>query len=158
MSDTRNIETSQPTGPTGRSGPEYSAEPGPPRRTAWAGMVVFAGVMLIMLGAFHAMMGLVAVFDPGYYLVTRNGLIVSVDYTTWGWIHLLFGAVAAIAGVGMVAGQTWARVVGIIIAVLSAIVNVAFIAAYPIWSTIVIAVDVLVIYALAVHGKEVRDY
>jgi hypothetical protein len=150
MADTRNIETSGPIG----SGYPVSE---PNRPTAWVGMVVFGGVMLMLLGTFHAIMGLVAVFDPGYYLVTRNGLVVSVDYTTWGWIHLVAGALAGIAGIGVLAGQMWARVVGIVIAVLSAIVNVAFIAAYPVWSTIVIAFDVLVVYALAVHGKEVRD-
>ena len=150
MTDTRNIDTTGPTTPE-------DAQPAPRRPTAWAGMVVFAGVMLLMLGAFHAVMGFVAIFDPGYYLVTRNGLIVTVDYRTWGWVHLIFGAVAVLGGIGVMSGQTWARVVGIILAVLSAIVNVAFIAAYPLWSTIVIAVDVLVVYALAVHGKEVRD-
>ena len=150
MADTRNIHT---TGPVASG----YAESAPQRSTAWAGTVVFAGVMLLMLGAFHAIMGFVAIFDPGYYLVTRNGLIVTVDYTTWGWVHLVFGVVAALGGIGVISGQTWARVVGIIIAVLSALVNVVFIAAYPLWSTIVIAVDVLVVYALAVHGKEVRD-
>jgi hypothetical protein len=150
MADTGNIDT---TGPMASG----YAEPEPRRSTAWAGMVVFAGVMLLMLGAFHAVMGFVAIFDPGYYLVTKNGLIVTVDYTTWGWVHLIFGIVAGLGGVGVIAGKTWARVVGIIIAVLSALVNVAFIAAYPLWSTIVIALDVLVVYALAVHGKEVRD-
>jgi hypothetical protein len=150
MADTRNIDT------TGQATSGYMP-PAPERSTAWAGMVVFAGVMLLMLGAFHALMGLVAIFDPGYYLVTKNGLIVTVDYTTWGWVHLVFGALAAVAGIGVIAGKTWARVVGIVIAVLSALVNVVFIAAYPLWSTIVIAVDVLVVYALAVHGREVRD-
>jgi hypothetical protein len=149
MADTRNIDT------TGATASGYS-QPTHERSTAWAGTVVFAGVMLLMLAAFHAMMGFVAIFDPGYYLVTRNGLIVSVDYTTWGWIHLTFGVVGVLCGLGIIAGQTWARIVGIVIAVLSAIVNVAFIAAYPLWSTIVIAVDVLIVYALAVHGKDVR--
>lgn len=150
MADTRNIDT---TGPTASG----HARPATKRSTGWAGMVVFAGVLLVMLGAFHAVMGFVAIFDPGYYLVTNNGLIVTVDYTTWGWVHLIFGAVAAAGGIGVIAGQTWARVVGIVIAVMSALANVAFIAAYPLWSTIVIALDVLVVYALAVHGKEVRD-
>jgi len=114
--------------------------------------------MMIMIGAFHAISGFVAIFDPGYYLVGRNGLVVSVDYTTWGWVHLLLGAVALVAGLGVLSGQMWGRIVGIAMAVVSAIAELAFIAAYPIWSTIVIALDVIVIYALAVHGREARAY
>ncbi len=151
MSDGKNIAAAGPTG-TGYAAAER------PERTAWAGMVIFAGVMLIMLGSFHAMMGLVAIFDPGYYMVTQNGLVVSVDYTTWGWTYLILGGVATLAGVGVLAGQMWARITGIVLAVVSAIVNIAFIAAYPVWTTIVVALDVVVVYALAVHGKEATSY
>lgn len=124
--------------------------------TAWAGWIMFAGVMMIMLGVIEAIAGLVALFNDEYYLVTRNDLVVSVDYTTWGWVHLLLGIVVAAAGLGVMVGQMWARVVGILVASLSVIVNIAFLAAYPVWSAIVIAIDVLVIYALTVHGKETR--
>jgi hypothetical protein len=127
------------------------------RSTAWAGWVVFAGVLMIMVGGFQALMGLVALFKDEYYQVTRSGLLVSVDYTTWGWVHLLLGAIACVAGVGVLVGQTWARVTGIVLAVLSALVNIAFLSAYPIWGVTVIALDVIVIYALAVHGGDVRD-
>jgi hypothetical protein len=112
--------------------------------------------MLVMMGAFQAIEGLVALFKDEYYVVSRTGLVLSVDYTTWGWTHLIIGLVAVLAGIGILLGQTWARVVGIVIAVISAFANMAFIAAYPLWCTIVIATDVLVIYALAVHGREVK--
>ena len=125
--------------------------------TGWVGLVIFAGVMLVMLGGFQAMEGIVAIIRDEYYLVTRNGLVIDLDYTTWGWIHLGLGLLAAAAGVGIFAGQMWARVLGIVIAVLSALANMAFLAAYPIWATIMIAVDVLVIYALAMHGREVKS-
>ncbi|RFU19682.1 DUF7144 family membrane protein [Geodermatophilus marinus] len=124
--------------------------------TAWAGWVVFAGVMLITLGAFQVIQALVALFDDGFYAVTSEGLVVDVDYNTWGWIHLVIGIVAVLTGVGLLAGNTVARVVGVGIAVLSALANLVFIAAYPVWSTIVIALDVIVIYAIIVHGREVR--
>src|SRR5688572_11995320 len=146
-------DTPQPTR-TG-SAPAYSVgrdvEP-----TGWVGWVFFAAVMLIMLGAFQAIMGLVALFDDGYYLVTGDGLVVHADYTTWGWIHLILGVIAVAAGSGIMVGQTWARIVGIVLAVVSALVNVTFLAAYPIWSVLVITLDVIVIYALAVHGREVK--
>ena len=130
-----------------------SAQPEP---TAWVGMVIFAGTMLLMLGALQAMEGLVAIFQDEYYLVTRNGMIVTLDYTTWGWTHLFIGLIAAGVGIGVFAGQGWARVAGIVIAAISILVNVAFLPAYPIWIMIVIGIDVLVIYALAVHGKEMK--
>jgi len=127
-----------------------------PQATGWVGYVVFAGVMLIMLGGFQVIEGLVAIFRDDYYLVTRSGLLLTMDFTAWGWTHMILGAIAVIAGIGVLLGQTWARVGGIIIAVLSALSNLAFLPAYPIWATIIIALDVIAIYALAVHGREVQ--
>ncbi len=128
------------------------------RSSFWVGWVAFGGIMMIVLGAFQAMMGLVALLDDTYYLVTRNGFVVSLDYTTWGWVHLILGLVALGTGLGVMFGQTWARVVGIVLATISAIVNMAFLPAYPLWSILVIAVDVVVIYALAVHGGDIKDW
>jgi hypothetical protein len=125
--------------------------------TAWAGWVVFGGVMLMMLGAFQVIEGLVALFDDGFYLVRSNGLVVDVNYNTWGWIHLLIGVVAILAGVGLLAGNMVARVVGVAAAFLSALVNLAFISAYPVWSAILITIDVVVIFAIIVHGRELKD-
>jgi hypothetical protein len=124
--------------------------------TGWVGWIIFAGIMMVMLGTFQAIEGLVAIFNDKYFVVPRSGLVVSVDYTTWGWVHLLLGILVAGAGLGVMAGQMWARVIGILLAVVSAIVNIAFLAANPVWSTILIAVDILVIYALTVHGKETK--
>ena len=125
--------------------------------TAWAGWLIFSGTMLALIGGFHAMAGLVAIFDDGYYLVTRTEMLVSVDYTTWGWIHLVLGLVALATGFGLMAAQMWARVTGIVIAAVSALTNIAFMAANPIWASIIIAFDVILIYAIAVHGREARE-
>jgi hypothetical protein len=124
--------------------------------TAWVGMVVFAGIMLLMLGSFQVIEGLVALFRDDYFLVTGSGLVVTMDLTAWGWIHLLIGLLAFCTGLGVLAGQTWARVTGIVVATISAVVNMVFLPAYPFWSIIVITLDVLCIYALAAHGREVR--
>ena len=124
--------------------------------TGWIGFVVFAGIMLIMLGTFQAIEGLVAIFKDDYYLVTSNGLALTMDYTAWGWTHLLLGLIAVGVGLGILFGQMWARVLGIAVAALSALANIAFLPAYPIWCTIVIAMDILVIYALTVHGREAK--
>jgi hypothetical protein len=99
--------------------------------------------------------GLVAVFQRGYYLVTSSQLLVHVSYTEWGWVHFGIGVVIAVVGVGVMTGATWARIAGIALAVVSAVSNLAFIAAYPVWG-IIIALDVVVIYALAVHGREMK--
>ena len=124
--------------------------------TGWVGWVAFAGIMLIMLGIFQAIEGFVAIFDNGYYLVRPNGLVINVDYTAWGWLHLIIGLIAVAVGVGLMAGNIIARIVGMIVAVISATLNLLFIGAYPVWSTIIIAVDVIVIYAIVVHGRELK--
>jgi hypothetical protein len=132
-------------------GPGRAAEPGP---TAWIGWVYFAGVIMLIVGCFNAIAGLVALFHDEYYLVTSNGLLVEADYTAWGWTLLIYGAVVALTGIGVLFGQTWARVIGVILAAVNALLNLGFLAAYPIWSLLIIALDVVVIYALVVHGRE----
>jgi hypothetical protein len=135
----------------------YERPPMATGMSGWVGWVVFAGIMMVMLGTFHIIDGLIALFKDDYYLVTNGGLAVSVDYTVWGWVHLIAGIIVVGAGVALFAGKTWARVVAVIVAMVSAIVNISFLAAYPIWSTIMIAVDFLVIWALTVHGGELRE-
>ena len=141
---------------TSRRGTTETEAPYSDAPTAWAGWVVFGGVMLIMLGSFQIIEGLVALFDDGFYAVASNGLVVNVDYNTWGWAHTIIGIVAIGAGLGLLAGNLAARIVGVGIAFLSALVNLAFISAYPIWSTIMIVIDVVVIFAIIVHGRELK--
>jgi hypothetical protein len=120
-----------------------------------AGFSLFAALMMIMAGGWQALAGLIAIFENEFYVATRNYLF-EFDATTWGWIHLLVGVLVGLAGLGLLAGQTWARVVGIVLAVLSAIANFLFIPYYPFWSMLIIALDVFVIWALAAHGRELR--
>lgn len=132
----------------------YGREPEP---TAWTGFVVFASFMMILTGTFQAIQGLVALFDDGFYLVTPSNLVVDVDYNVWGTVHLLLGVLLLLSGVGVLAGNLAARTVGVILAGLSAVANMLFIEAYPFWSILIITVDVLVIYALTVHGRELHE-
>jgi hypothetical protein len=125
--------------------------------TGWVGWIGFAAVMMVLLGVFHIMDGLVALFRDEVFLVGRSGLSVSIDYTTWGWVHLIGGVLILLAGFGLLTGNIMARSVAVVLAVISAVVNLGFLAAYPIWSTIMIAVDILVIWALTVHGGELRN-
>ena len=133
-----------------------TADTGVTRRSGWLGWIVFAGIMMMVLGAFQAIEGLVALFNSNFYVVAESGLIVNVNYTAWGWVHLGIGVLAVLIGAGVMTGNTAARIGGIALASISAIVNLAFISAYPVWAVVVIAIDVIVIYALAVHGREMR--
>jgi hypothetical protein len=141
-----------------QAAPQYrSAGRAAEATSGWAvGFVLFAAIMMIMIGVFQAIAGLVAIFENEFYVATRNYLF-QFDATTWGWIHLIVGVVIAFAGWGLMSGRTWARVVGITLAVLSAIANFAFIPYYPFWALTIIALDVLVIWALAAHGRALRD-
>jgi hypothetical protein len=120
------------------------------------GWSVFAAVMMIMAGIWQGLAGLIAIFENEFYVATRDYLF-QFDATTWGWIHLGVGVVVGLAGLGLLAGQTWARVVGIILAVLSAIASFLFIPYYPFWSMLIIAVDIFVIWALTAHGRELKE-
>jgi hypothetical protein len=136
------------------SPPRSAYEPEP---TGWTGWIGFAGVIMMMLGALHAIQGLVALFKDEYFLVGKNGLIVNVDYTQWGWTQLIFGLIVAFAGFSLLAGRMWARIVAVIVAFLSVLLNIGFLAAFPIWSTIMIVLDVLIIWAVMVHGREMKS-
>jgi hypothetical protein len=119
-----------------------------PRVSGWAvGGITFAGTMLIMIGIFQAIDGLVAIFNDDFFLVTQNYTF-DLDVTAWGWIHLLLGIVMVLTGYSIFAGKTWAAVAGITLALISAIANFFFIPYYPFWAILVIGLDVWVIWAL----------
>jgi hypothetical protein len=123
-------------------------------RTGWSGWLSFGAVMLGLLAAFHVIAGLTALFNDEYFVVGSNGLVVELDYTAWGFIHLGIGALLAAGAVSLMSSGMFGRVIAVVAATVSAIVNLSFIAAYPVWSTVMIAVDVIVIYAVVVHGRE----
>ena len=123
--------------------------------SGWAaGFIMFAAIMMLLAGLFQALAGLVAIFENEFYVATRNYLF-EFDATSWGWVHLLLGLVLAFAGYGLLSGKTWARVVALTLAVLSAIANFLFIPYYPFWALTIITLDVFVIWALAAHGRDV---
>jgi hypothetical protein len=124
------------------------------RRYGWG---LFAVLMLILAGGFQIINGLVALFRSGTYLVGRSGLAVDVDYTTWGWVHIGLGLLAIVAALGLMRSHLWARILGVTLAVISAIAYMAFVPAFPALSLVVIALDVLIVYAITVHGSELKD-
>ena len=115
---------------------------------AWAyGVTAFAGVLLAMAGLFQLLQGLSAVFKDTVFVASPD-YVYSIDLTGWGWIHMLLGAAAVAVGIAVLYGQTWALATGILVAILSAVANFAFIPYYPVWALLVIAVDVAAIWAL----------
>lgn len=123
--------------------------------SSWAvGWSAFAGIMLIMGGIFHAFAGIVALADDTFYVVGKKWIF-EFDITGWGWIHLIGGIIVVAAGFGIFSGRAFARSVGVAVAALSAIVNFAWLPYSPVWSVLMIAVSVSVIWALTVHGRDI---
>ena len=128
-----------------------------PETTGWAiGWVSYAAVMLMLVGGFHAFAGIVGIFENELY-VLAGGYILEFDARTWGWIHLFAGIVIFLAGLGLFSGATWARVVGVTVAVASTFVNFVWLPWYPLWSIIMITANAFAIWALIVHGRALNQ-
>jgi hypothetical protein len=124
--------------------------------SAWAaGWISFAGFMMIMLGAFDAVAGLVGIVNDTFY-VKGSKYLFQFDRTTWGWINLIVGIIIVLAGFGVFTGAIWARTVGVIMAIVSGITAFAWLPWYPFWSIVIIVVSIAVIWALTAHGGDVR--
>jgi hypothetical protein len=117
----------------------------------WAG---FAGVMLIILGILDAIQGLTALFNDTFYVVGEEWIF-EFNVTTWGWIHLIGGIILVLAGIGIFSGNVAARTVGVFVAAASALWNFAWLPYYPVWSIILIAIAIAVIWALTAHGRDI---
>jgi hypothetical protein len=120
------------------------------------GFITFAAVMLMVIGIFQALSGLSAIIEDTFYVLTREYAF-EFDITAWGWIHLIFGLIVVAAGFYLLRGAAWARIVAIAVAVISAILNIMYIPYYPVSSILIIALCVLVIWALIAHGRELAD-
>jgi len=124
-------------------------------RTGWTGWIAFAGIMMIVVGGLQAIYGLVALFNDNW-VVWNNGNAVFLDITVWGWVHLAVGIVVVLAGIGVMSGNVVARTVGVLVAAVSLVAAFLALPLYPVWSIILIAIDLLVIWALIAHGSEMR--
>jgi hypothetical protein len=123
------------------------------RSGAAVGYIMFASFILIMVGIFHAIDGLAAIVNNNFY-VPLGDYVFKFNVSTWGWIHLIAGIIIVFAGFSLYSGAIWARTVGVIIALISAIASFASLPYYPIWSIIIIILDVCVIWALTLHGRD----
>ncbi len=121
--------------------------------TGWVGWVYFAGILLVVRAFFQAFMGIVALMKPSFYVVTPQTLSVF-NFTAWGWVHLILAVIFLTAGFSLFHGGMFGRVVGIIVAALGLVANLAFLPAYPVWSIAALIIDVVILFALVVHGNE----
>lgn len=123
--------------------------------STWAvGYTYFAAFVMIAIGGFHVIAGLAGLINDELYVLSED-YVFKFDTTAWGWIHLIAGIVVVLAGVGLFSGAVWARIIGVALAVLSAIVSFAWLPWYPFWSSVIIALDVAVIWALTIHGRDI---
>jgi hypothetical protein len=126
--------------------------------SGWTSWVGFGGFMMIATGMLHVIDGLIGIFRSSFYLVSNNSsqLVVFQNVKTWAWINLIAGAIVMLAGFSLFSGTTWSRIIAVMLAFVSIAINLLAISLYPIWSIIAIALAVLVIYAVTVHGGELR--
>ena len=121
--------------------------------TSRSGLITFAGTIMVIVGVWHVIVGITALVNDKIY-VNAASTIYSFDLTGWGWVHLLVGILVAGAGIGVLRGQTWGRVVGIVLASLSMVANFLYLPWYPWWSLLIIVLDITIIWALAMYRSE----
>lgn len=124
--------------------------------SGWIGWIYFGGLMMMLLGSVHIIAGLVALFNDEVILVGQKNVWL-LDITAWGWVHLIAGIIVLMAGLAVMSGKMWGRVVGIVLSVLAAIANFAFIPVYPLWSILMFTLCVIIVFALVAHGAEAKD-
>ena len=127
------------------------------RATGWVVWVFFGGLMLVLLGTVHACVGLAALLRPEALAGSRADVLLPVSMAALARLHLVLGAIAGVSGVGLIRGLRWARVAGVLLALLAAAVDFAFAAVHPAWSVIAIALAGVVIYSIVAHGAELAD-
>jgi hypothetical protein len=118
-----------------------------------AGWVRFAGLLMIMLGGFNILQGIVGLADENYFAVTPDGLLVVENYDTWGGFWLVVGALQIVVGLAVLGGKNWARFTAIGMLLFTAMGQMIFLAAFPIWTAVTIALVIAAMYALTVHGE-----
>ena len=120
-----------------------------------AGWIGFAGILMLIIGSIDFFQGLIALFEDEYFVVTASGFLV-VDLTAWGWIMLIWGVLLVLAGLGLLTGQGWARWFTIVVVSLNFLAQLGFLgnSQYPLWSLTVMALNIIVLYALTARWSE----
>lgn len=124
--------------------------------TEWTGAIVFGACVLMVVGSFNVVQGLFAIFKNQVYVSTGSEVLL-IDLSAWGWIHLLFGVAQIVSGAALFTGATWARVVVIGLVMVNAMTHMLLLPAFPLWSLLVIALDMIVLWAVTFHGAEMKS-
>ena len=125
-----------------------------PPRTRWAGWIAFGAVFMFINGLFGFIVGLVALFKDDFFVVD-DGRLVTFDITAWGWIHIIFSVLLMVLAAALIAGKSWALIISVVLIGLHMVAQFTFLSVSPVWSTVSIAVDAAIIWAILVHGREV---
>ena len=129
---------------------QSSRPPAGGQRSTW---IAFAGVMMVILGSLDAIWGLAAILNDEVVVVGGHGALIF-DITTWGWFQLILGAVIGLTGLGLLVGNEVARVLGIFLLAVNAVLQVVWFPAAPLWAFLMIVLDVVLIYQLIVNWSE----
>jgi hypothetical protein len=116
-----------------------------------SGLVLFASVLLVIVGCFNLIYGIAAIANS--HVFTANAHYVFGNLRAWGWITLILGVVQLLAAAGVLAGNQWARWFAVVVVGLNTIDQMLFLPAYPFWSLMIIAVDVIALYGLCAYGS-----
>ena len=127
---------------------------------AWSGWISFAAIVIIIVGVMDVLQGFMAIIKDEYIVDTPKGLAI-LDVTAWGWATLIWGALLILAGSGLLGGAGWARWLAIIGVAVNAVQQMAFLAnypqAYPLWNLLIVALNIVVLYALTARWQGYRD-
>ncbi len=118
------------------------------------GLTALAGILMVLLGGWWIMAGLVAIVNDDFFVVTQEWVF-EFSTTSWGWTHLILGIVVLLAGFGLFTGAVWARTVGVILAVISGLVAFAWLPWYPVWAILFVTLSVFTVWALTAHGRDI---
>ncbi|MDD7942492.1 hypothetical protein PHK61_29165 [Actinomycetospora lutea] len=131
----------------------YSRGAAPRPSGAWTGWVQFGGILMTIVGAFAVIEGFLALFLPTTY-VTTDAVALTLTFVGWGWLHIILGALVLVVGLSLLRDEIpgWARGVAIVLVALNTLVQLAWLPAYPIWSILMIVLDVVIIAALVAVG------
>lgn len=124
--------------------------------TGWTGWILFGSLLMGIAGVFHMITGVIALFKETVFVTSNNDLVV-LNYDQWGWAHLILGIILFLSAFSLASGRLWGRIFGVFVATLSIIANFVFIQAYPVWSLMIIFVDIVLIYSIIIHGSELRE-
>jgi hypothetical protein len=136
--------------------PSTVPEAGARGTSGWVVWVALAGVLLLVVGVFHVVQALGVLLTDKRFLLRDSGFVLDISSTAWGWIHLVGGVAMVAAGFFVFGGRVWARAVGVLAALVSGLVAISLFAGSPVWALALIALDLLIVVALTIHGSEIR--